>query len=439
MRADEVVDLKLRTIYWRSKVLNSLLDGMAPWVESNKGSLHEILTALNVYLPLPQQQRVSRLVSQRELAELMALQGETMPGYPDLDTISGPSVSLSIVANRSSRWSFEKWRKDERFSRYQFKQGGVRYRGKLFLPGDVLLANVNLDGNGIYTSLSDPKSFSSHSAFVAVLEHRSRRFPVVIETYEKGVRPVPLNVFLGPQFSSYIEIYRHNDFTPGHADKINRVAMQFVRDVRGYNFDSEDKDMRYMSCTAVGRFLHECSGLKPAETKSRIGHPNIQANLSKLGYTFFEFFAPVDFLLNDCFHYAGYVDNNQIDRLLARELIDRTFRKQFMERSLEPERFPFPYRVNRWGIGQIRKQRLIGKLIGQVEGFDDQNLPKGPDALMAVIKLAEKQIGRSIKELRQPMLAALAGCEHLDTEVLAGDERVQRAIKRNLNLPWLPP
>ena len=71
----------------------------------------------------------------------------------------------------------------------------MRYRGVEFTPGDVLLANVNLDGNGVYTTLSDPKSFSSHSAFFAVLKHDGRRFPVVVETYEKGLRPVPLSVF----------------------------------------------------------------------------------------------------------------------------------------------------------------------------------------------------------------------------------------------------
>ena len=439
MQAEDVVDLKLRVIYWRSKLLRSLLHDKKGWVANNKGSLHEILSALNIYLPPFDKQQVGQLTGERELAELTAQQGEEVQGHPDLDALSGPGINLNIVANRSSHWTFAKWRQEKRFSRYRFEQGGVRYRGMLFLPGDVLLANVNLDGNGIYTSLSDPKSFSSHSAFFAALEHDGQRFPVVVETYEKGVRPVPLNVFLGPQFSSYVEIYRHNDFTPAHANKINQTAMEFMRNVRGYNFDSEDQDTTYMSCTAVGRFLHQQSGLKPAQTKSRIGHPNIQANLRKLDYTFFDFFAPVDFLLNDCFHYAGYVDNNQIDRLLARELIDRTFRQQFMERTLEPKQFPFPYSLNRWGIGQIRKQSVIGKLIGLAEGFDDQNLPKGPDSLMAVIKLVEKQIGKAIDNIRPDVKNALAACTYLDMKLLTSEDGIRRSIQQNLSFKWLPP
>lgn len=439
MPADEVVALKLRVIYWRWKVLNAVLQGQVLREARDDGAMHEVLSALNVYLTPAQRQKVSETVSEYELAKLSALQGEATQGYPNLDLISGPGINLNIVANRSSHWTFEKWRENSRFCRYQFEREGVRYRGMLFLPGDVLLANVNLDGNGVYTALSDPKSFSSHSAFVALFTHANQRFPVIIETYEKGVRPVPLNVFLGPRFSSYVEIYRHNEYSPAYAEKINSVAMKFVRTVRGYNFDSEDPDVTYMSCTAVGRMLHEQAGLQPAETKSRIAHPNIQTNLRKLGYTYFDFFAPVDFLLNECFHFAGYVDNNQIDRLLARELIDQEFRTQFTQRTLEPKKFPFPYALNRWGIGQIRKQTVIGKLIGMIEGFDDQNLPKGPDDLLAVIKLAERQIGRSIKAMREPVSAALFDCEDLDMQSLAGDHRVQHALRQSLRLPWLRP
>ena len=73
-----------------------------------------------------------------------------------------------------------------------------------FSRGDVLLANVNLDGNGhlhVVEQRATPRSFSSHSA---VFRHPRNidgdRFPVVIETYEKGVRPVPSECFSRPAF-----------------------------------------------------------------------------------------------------------------------------------------------------------------------------------------------------------------------------------------------
>ncbi|MDJ0957869.1 MAG: YiiX/YebB-like N1pC/P60 family cysteine hydrolase [Arenicellales bacterium] len=393
--------------------------------------------ALNVYLPSQRHEIVRELLGQRGLAELLANQGITPKGHTDLAEISGPGVNLDIVANRTSSWTFSKWKKNELFGRYQFEQEGVHYRGVFFRPGDVLLANVNLDGNGVYTSLADPKSFSSHSAFFALLESGGKRFPVVIETYEKGVRPIPLNVFLGPRFSSYIEVYRHNDYSPDHAASINQSAREFIQNVRGYNFNSVDPDPTYMSCTAVVRFMHQYANLKPAQNKSKMGHPNIQANLKKLGFTYFDFFAPVDFLLNDCFHCVGYVDNNQVDRLLARELVDHEFRQRFTERELVPEKFPFPAGLNRWGIGHIRRQSLIGKIIGTVEGFDHNSLPKGPDHLLAVIKLAEKQIGKAIKTVRNVLPSVLREMDVLDTQKLIQDPRLRHTIDSSLNLPWL--
>ncbi len=436
--AAQVVDLKLRTILWRSRVLEHLLTRPPPWARTNPALLTGILTALNIYLTPSQQELTAGLLSPAEFAGLLANQGITPEGHPELWQTSGPGINLNIVANRSSSWPFRKWRRNSRFGRYEPSGEGVRYRGVDFLPGDVLLANVNLDGNGIYTSLSDPRSFSSHSAFFAVLEYAGDRFPVVIETYEKGVRPVPLNVFLGPRFCSYVEVYRHQQYSEPHAATINEIAAEFVENVRGYNFDSEDKDPTYMSCTAVGRFLHQRAGLTPARTMSKLHHPKIQTNLSKLGYTYFDFFAPVDFLLNDCFSFAGRIDNNQIDRLLARELVDQEFRRQFMERELDPGRFSFPYQLNRWGLSHMRRNTVIGRAIGLVEGFDQHNLPRGPDDLLAVIKIAEKEIGAVIAKTRTAIEETMSGHENPDLAELMNNPELNSVVERSLNLSWLP-
>ncbi len=437
--AETIVQHKLRTILWRSRVLQHLLCQAVPWTAADRGALLNILLTLNVFLDEDQQKLALDLLGTDNFARLQASMGITPAGYPDLAQQSGPGIDLDIVANRSSHWSFETWRQDERFGRYQRAGEGVRFRGVEFLPGDVLLANVNLNGNGVYTSLSDPKSFSSHSAFFAVLEHEGGRFPVVIETYEKGVRPVPLNVFLGPRFCSYVEVYRHAEYTAERAAAVNAAAARFIGEVRGYNFDSEDADPSYMSCTAVGRFLHKAAGMTPAETVSRLEHPNIRTNLAKLGYTYFDFFAPVDFLLSECFRYAGRVDNNQVDRLLGRELVDREFRRQFEQRHLDPRLFPAMGRLNRWGIKQIRSNTLVGKIIGKFEGFDSQNLPKGPDELMAVINLAEKQIGAVIKKTITAFSQELNETEQLDLQGLLHHPEINHLVRKSLKLPWLTP
>jgi hypothetical protein len=342
-----------------------------------------------------------------------------------------------MVANRSSRWSFNRWKRLREFSEYQFEGDGVRYRGNWFRPGDVLLANVNLDGNGVYTSLSDPKNFSSHSAFVAILQDAGRSFPAVIETYEKGVRAVPLSVFLGPRFSAYVEVYRSRRMSSDHAKLVNASALAFTENVKGYNFDSEDSDRQYMSCTSVGRFLLQDAGLPPVPTKSSIGAPGIVRNLTKVGYTFFSFFAPVDYLLDEAMYCVGWIDNNQFSRLLTRELVDRKFREQFASRDLDPRKFPRMWRLNLWGIRHIRRQTLFGRLLAVATGFNHISLPKGPDELISVITLVESQLGKVIDRVHSPVEQRLTNEIFFDVERFADDPGVQAMLSENMNLPWL--
>ena len=437
--ARDIVDLKLALCLWRSRLQEQILAYPPSWAQSEPESAQRVLLGLNVLLSDRHMELAAKLLPAPLLAELLAAQGTATPGFPQWDRISGPGVSLNIVANRGSSWPYEKWRANELFARYQFEEEGVRYRGVLFRPGDVLLANVNVDGNGVYTSLSEPKGFSSHSGFFAILEHAGKRFPVVVETYEKGVRPVPLSIFLGPKFTSYVEVYRHTDYAADQAGALNRAALEVIDRVRAYNFDSEDLDPHYLSCTAVGRVMHAEAGLKPAKRISELGHPMVRNNLAKVGYRYFDYFGPVDFLLNDCFRFVGLVDNNQLDRLLARELVDREFRRRFCSSELEPRNFPFPYALNLWGISQMRKRSFWGKLISLIEGYDVDTLPKGPDALMAVILLAEKQIGKSIRQIRETIVPVLAEVESLDMSAFSDDERVRAALQENLVLPWLLP
>ena len=435
----EIVEAKLETIFWRSLLLRRLVMEPPQWARKNSKVLIKALLTLNVFFPPEYRIIVKDLVGDDvDFNYLMACQGIRSEQYPQLDDVAGPGVDLQIVANRGSSWPFRKWKRNHAFSQYQFDGDGVLYRGVHFRPGDVLLTNVNLDGNGVYTSLSDPKGFSSHSAFFAIFEENDRRYPVVIETYEKGVRPVPLNVFLGPRFSAYAEVYRHKDLSAENTEAVNRAARAIINEVSGYNFDSEDKDRSYMSCTSVGRFLHSDAGLQPAVTKSFIQIPRVQENLRRLGYTFFKIFAPVDYMLDEQFFCIGWIDNNQLSSLIACELVDQEFRRQFSQRRIRPEKFPFPHKINRWGIRHIRAQNLIGRLIGGVTGFDHNSLPKGPDDLLAVITLAEAQIGKSITKMKPILEHILEDLEELDMNNLTAHSLVTRTLKESLNLPWLP-
>lgn len=371
---------------------------------------------------------------------LLANQGESFNSSSRYRDLAGPAIELNIVVNRKSAWPFSRWKKTLEFSMYEYEDSGVNYRGLHFRPGDVLLANVNLDGNGLYTVLSDPKRFSSHSAFFVILEDDCMLFPAVIETFEQGVRAVPLNVFLGQKFCAYVEVYRHKSIRKEQLNLINQTARNFINEVRGYNFDSEDTDQGYMSCTSVGRFLHESAGLQGATTKSFMENPTIQRNLEKLDFRFFKTFAPVDYLMDTNFECIGWIDNNQFNDLLSREIVEDYFRELLSTKILNPKRLPPLGYINHWGIKQIRRKNIIGKIISLVEGFDHQSLPKGPDKLLSVITLVESQIGNAIKKTKTCMPEAIQQFYKkgfFSLEKFAGEPEVRRILEKNLQLKWL--
>lgn len=434
----EILERKFAVAFWRMRFLKDLVHRLPVWLRKDQEGLVQILSDLKIHVPEDLQARLSETIHDQDLfALLMARQGVRAGSFQGLSSKAGPGVDLKITANRSSAWPFEKWQNIKEFSEYEFEGDGVRYRGVFFRPGDIVLSNVNLDGNGLYTALADPKSFCSHSAVFAILQDQHRRFPALIETFEKGVRAVPLNVFLGPRFSSYTEVYRHRSLGAGHVERVNQAALEATRSVNGYNFDTEDRDRTYMSCSSVGRFLLQDAGLDRIQTKSHIRHPQIQKNLGELGYTFFRFFAPVDYLLDEKLSFVGWIDNNQFDRLLARELIESHFRHIFSQKEISVGKFPFMSRINYWGIGQMRRRTPLGKIISLVEGFDHVNLPKGPDRLLSVITLAEAQIGSAIRRTGPFVRDYIDGLSSFDLGHVMSDEEVRKIVEKNLRLPWL--
>lgn len=436
--AEQILELKFATQYWRRSLLSLLCgDPPPPWVKSDHSTLIDIVDALGTRLPKSLVSSLSKNVDQKTIHELMAHQGVTSPEYPQFKALAGPGIDLDITANRDSPWSFTRWKRQSAFRNYEFSGDGVIFRSVHFRPGDVLLANVNLDGNGVYTILSDPTRFSSHSAVFVVIEDDEGRYPAVIETYEKGVRAVPLNVFLSAKFCAYVEVSRHRKLDSIPTGTINNLALDMVNRVRGYNFYSTEEERDYVSCCVVGSQLHRDAGLEPASWKSRIQHPRIRENVAKLDFTTYDFFSPVDYLLDRNFVCAGWVDNYQFENLLARELVEGYYRELFMNRTLNPARFPFRCRLNYWGIRQIRRQSLFGKVIGYVEGFDHRSLPKGPDPLLAVVTVVEAQLGRVVKQTRRWLDAYDNWPEYFSLADFSRRPEVRRYLETELKLRWL--
>lgn len=440
--ARAILGAKLAASHWRQRLLEKLLASAE--VQAAAGTLAadrlvDNLVALNLYLGPLQRQRLERLLPDRSaLGLVLAHQGLRSPDAPEHHRLAGPDVDLKIEVNRSSAWPFAKWRQMTTFAEYQFDGDCVRYRGLLLQPGDVLLANVNLDGNSVYTSLSEPKGYCPHAAVFAILEAEGRRFPAVVETYEKGLRAVPLNVFLNARYVAYAEVYRHQALRPEHAEQVSAAAHDAIAQARGYNFYTCDPDPAYVSCTSLAQVVYQRLGLPRIGSVSSIGHPGIRENLKRLGYHAFDpFFAPVDFLLNPDFRCVGWVDNNQFPRLLARELVEVGFRRLFERGQLDTRKMPVAHHINHWGIRHMRRRTPLGRIISKVMGFDHLNLPRGPDPMLAIIAPVEADLGRAVRRLVPLVNRYLDGRDEFVLDAMLAEPDIQAAIDRTVRLRWL--
>lgn len=440
--ARAILSAKLEASHWRQRVLEKLLDNAESQASAgvlDSARLIDNLVALNLYLHPGQRQRLSALLPDRSaLGRALALQGVRLPDAPEHHLLAGPDMDLKIEVNRASAWPFAKWQRIPAFAEYHFDGDLVRYRGLELQPGDILLANVNLDGNAVYTSLSEPKGYCPHAAVFAILTADGKRFPAVVETYEKGLRAVPLNVFLNARYVAYAEVYRHQALGPEHGEQVGAAAHDAIAEARGYNFYTCDPDPAYVSCTSLAQVVYQRLGLPRIASVSSIGHPGIQENLRRLGYEAFDpFFAPVDFLLNPDFRCVGWVDNNQFPRLLARELVEVGFRRLFERGELDTRKMPMAHHINHWGIGHMRRRTPLGHIISKVMGFDHLSLPRGPDPMLAIISPVEADLGRAVRRLVPLVDRYLQGRETFVLDTMLADPEVQAAIDSTVRLRWL--
>ena len=398
------------------------------------------LAGLAVYVPQRLRPAIGAALGADLFAQLMAQQGVRVKGFSQHAPAAGPDKHIPILANKNSRWPFSRWNQHAEFSQYLYLEGKVHYRNIDFMPGDVLLTNTNRDGNGIFTCVSEPFGHFPHSGFFAILEDKGQCYPGVIETYRYGVRAVPLSVFLHPAFSSYVEVYRHRQVTMEHAAAINSCGYSLMEQAKGYNFDTEDDDRRFISCSTIGRFMLEDAGLAPPSQRSWF-LPTAQENLQRIGYRQMSPLFPVDYMTDRNFQCVGHVDNNHFVRLSARLLVERELSYQFTRYQLDPDRFPAHTKLNLWAIQQIRRQTALAGVVQLVSGYDQWTLPRGPDPLLAHITVAEQQLAKQIRRTDTALLSYFAnhskGREPPSTAQLLRDEQVLSQVRQGVNLPWL--
>lgn len=430
-----ILAAKVRGVHWRQRMAERLLDDAA----LDPGERVEALLALAVRLEPGQIERLRARTPRGDgVARVLAAQGQRDASAAHLHDLAGPDLDLKIEVNRDSRWTFARWSKQRAFADYRFEADGVRYRGLLLRPGDLILPNVNLDGNFVYSALSDPKGFCPHAAVFVILQARGRRWPAVIETYEKGLRAVPLCMFLNARYISYAEIYRHRDLDGVSVAHVSDIAYAALAMARGYNFNTLDDDRSYVCCTQVARQLYQDLGLPVLEAFGAIVDPGVRDSMTRLDYPHLDvFFTPVDFVRSELFGLVGWVDNGEPAKLMARELVEQRFRERFSRGNLDPARLPRMVRLTHFAIRQVRARTLLAPLISAVTGFDHITLPKGPDRILAIVEPLQAELARAVRGILPDVERHLAQIDDLDLHAVLAHPGLRKRVDALLPMRWM--
>ena len=196
----------------------------------------------------------------------------------------GPESFPDIPPIKGSKFSFDVWSQDPSLSisGYESHDGEIWFRGLKIRSGDILLADQNAkDGDGLFTSLVVEPKLASHVGQVVFLKKNGLVFPAVIEIHEKGLRAVPLNVFLSPQFMNYVEVFRVKNPPSDWEDRLSREGLDFLKEPHSYDLWAGEQDPRYLTCTNVALNLLRRTGAPEPAHRSTI-EPDSSKRISRL-------------------------------------------------------------------------------------------------------------------------------------------------------------
>ncbi len=366
--------------------------------------------------------------SQADLKNKNALLLESIPAIEKVK--SGPQLDIDIRPIEPSSWSFAAWSQRKDFSNYYFEGEELKYRGLTLRSGDFILVNENSSADGLYTSINTPQSYFSHFGMLVFIKQDGNIFPAVFENHKKGVRAVPLSIFISEKFTSYAEIYRLPNQSADWADRLSDVALQVLQEVHAYDFTSQEKDRKYLNCANVGSLFLEKLSVKPIESKSTY-LPKAFANMEILGMQpNIRMLSPTDYMKDPRVQFVGVVDNNLLPKLLADRLVENRFVELVSSKRLNPANFPFMYHLNMWGLQHIEDKDALGSLFLSYSGLTAETFPKGPNSLMAIIEVLEDEVNTA-------SLQTLKDLGSLDTndfslKALESDEKSRAKIEAQL-------
>jgi hypothetical protein len=226
---------------------------------------------------------------------------------------SGPGYFIPLVPVRRSRWPFRRWSQRPEATDYRIEGDTVVYRGLRLRSGDIVLVNLAIDRDGLFTALSATRPTISHTGIFVMIHKDGRSYPAVLELHELGVRAVPLSVALSAKMVSYAEIYRLREPVPADwSEQLSEVALELLNSFQHYDFNTTQSDANHMTCPDLPNYFYGRTGRERFPGNSTMA-PETQPNLKKLGLQIDRFLSPDDYSSSERLELAGWIDNGHFE------------------------------------------------------------------------------------------------------------------------------
>jgi hypothetical protein len=430
----DLVELKYAMSDWRARTSKTLLSGISG---QNRATFVETLEDLAKLSVILQPDETTRLIKHAAaissdhgwVAQIGAylrqfgdqevthvfLEQENLVDQQRLfgfDFKSGRQIKAYYPIRRKLR----EWSRHESASHYEISADGtINYRGLQLRAGDLLVADLNMNHEGLYTSFVRPRSYATHSALVVLLQTAAGKAPAMLEIHKKGARIVPLSRFCAADFSTYLEAYRIDDLEQ-HTSAMEMANIvehmlateQLVYDFRGRPTPRDGvlpDGEPFVTCTTLLELVLRRAGVTVEFASSRL-NTGARANLEVMGLKVpEEAFLPTDILRSEALSLVGILDNNRLRQNLIREAvmghenIPGSLAHAFATRTMKKEALPIRHLLEEILIHSGQSSNLVARL----GGFDNsQQIPSSaPVGMLALLMMANTMVTTGVKDLNR--------------------------------------
>jgi hypothetical protein len=313
-----------------------------------------------------------------------------------------------VPPSRHSSWDWKRISVTDELSidnyPYEWPSRRVMLRGAALESGDILLVHLKNPSEGLFTAFAEEPNYTYHAAMYLELEGENGIFPVVFESYERGIRVVPAASYFRADHTAFIEVMRWDPAvnTPRRRARLEEVVISALGESWGFNITLDDAvsdSDNYISCVTALTTALARAGYPVPETRTGISSA-ARENFLRVGTEAMPFLSPSDFLSMPELTAVAIVDNRGIDMLLAAALANDHLRRQFEEKTLEPD--DGDWRFYRGAVRNVQNRTfLVAPVILGIFGYNQQTFPLGTAEILALVLRLEEEMDPAVEAMEE--------------------------------------